>query len=129
MKEKIPNLVHLYADGLVGHNEQSTSIESAALAPPVHQTVAEKILFQLSSRRVWGITDDEMEDITGVCHQTLSSARCGLKKMGYVEWNGLKRKTKHKRRAMAWILTVRGRATARVISERRKNGQGGSCLY
>jgi len=102
------DLIYLYADGNLGHNEQHTSTESACKSEKLHQKVAELILHELSHRPKWGLTDDELEDILERPHQTISSVRCGLKKKFFVEDSDLTRITKHGRKAIAWILTDKG---------------------
>lgn len=49
-------------------------------------------------------TDDEMEVLTGLRHQTLSATRRGMVKDGLVEPTGDRRKTRSGRSAQVWRL-------------------------
>lgn len=69
-----------------------------------------RILRQLLTKPM---TDDEVEEITGLPHQTVSACRRGLVKSGHVEPTGESRLTRSNRHAQTWQLT----AEANILME------------
>jgi hypothetical protein len=57
-----------------------------------------------------GATDDELERLTGMLHQSASARRRELVQMGWVEDSGARRQTRSGRNAAVWVLTERARA-------------------
>ena len=90
-------------------NERNTMnlwSESKRTSVDAHDSVKEhlpkmrdRILNVISTRES---TDDELEMITGMSHQSLSACRRGLVKDGLVEATGKKRKTRSGRAAQVW---------------------------
>jgi predicted transcriptional regulator len=80
--------------------------ESKRTSNDAHDSVKEhlpkmkdQVLSVISTRES---TDDELEIITGMSHQSLSACRRGLVKDGLVEASGKKRPTRSGRAAQVW---------------------------
>jgi hypothetical protein len=74
--------------------------ESMAGAAP---TVRKTIMKVIRDSGLQGATDDEIEQITGLKHQTASAARRSLSKVGHVVDSGERRNTSSGRKAIVWI--------------------------
>lgn len=82
---------------------RKTSNEAFESFLPYRETVQAQIMGLLRSRN---LTDDEMEAILEMRHQTVSSVRRSLVKAGKVEATGDKRETRSGRRAQVWRRTI-----------------------
>ena len=104
--------MHLFNDSVISHEEQQLRDRKFLGSPSkktsveAHQSVKEhlpkmkdRVLNVISTRES---TDDELEMITGMSHQSLSACRRGLVKDGLVEATGKKRKTRSGRAAQVW---------------------------
>lgn len=91
---------HVYADGVLGHEDTETSLGAA---------IAERGLAKGDAQRVYrlivehgGLTDDEGEQLLGLRHTTYSARRRGLVLDGFVIDSGTKRLTSAQRPATVW---------------------------
>lgn len=98
------SLVHAYALGGLGHNGQPTSAEAAAKMFPRAGTDARRVLDFIVSRGGVGATDDEIEIMLEMIHQTASARRRGLVLTDWIKDSGEKRKTRSGSKAIVWIV-------------------------
>lgn len=96
-------VVHIYGDS-IGHNDQPTSIAAAARVLPAAHTAARRVLDFIRSQEWVGATDDEVEIVLKMQHQTASARRRGLVLTGWVVDSGVKRKTRSGSLAIVWIV-------------------------
>ena len=80
-----------------------TSIEAAHSIVPSLQRLERRVLGVIEERGDLGATDDEIEVITGLAHQTASARRRALVLRGLVADSGLRRPTRSGRRATVWL--------------------------
>lgn len=92
--------------GTPPHENTPTSREAAVLIKPASKTLRLKILDILVSAGTRGNTDDEIELITRLRHQTVSARRRELVLLSVVCDSGRTRMTRSGRRATVWIATV-----------------------
>lgn len=83
-----------------------TSKQAAEAAVPLVQSDEETILALLRRRPM---TDDAIEEATGLSHQTASARRNGLVAKGLVEDSGRKALTRSGRNAVVWRLVAEPR--------------------
>jgi predicted ArsR family transcriptional regulator len=83
---------------------RQTSHEAYESVKPAIPSIQERIASLLKARPM---TDDEMETILELPHQTVSACRRGMVKAGRVEATGDRAKTRSGRSAQTWRLTVR----------------------
>jgi len=80
-----------------------TSHEAAESMRQAAPSVRQRIMQVIKDSGLHGATDDEIEQITGLRHQTASAARRSLSKVGHVVDSGERRKTSSGRNAIVWI--------------------------
>lgn len=85
-----------------------TSRESAVRATPIQGSTRYRIIKVLASTPS-GHTDEDLEQIIGGRHQTVSSARNWLVEAGWVRDTGLRAQTKAGRDAVLWEITPAGK--------------------
>jgi len=87
-------------------SEAVDTSEDAAdqIAPYVHH-LRGAVLRRL---RYIALTDDELEQSTGLSHQCCSPRRRELVQAGLVEWTGERRATRSGRTARVWRITTTG---------------------
>ena len=78
---------------------KKTSVEAHRSVQEHLPKMKDRVLSVISTRES---TDDELEIITGMSHQSLSACRRGLVKDGLVEASGKKRPTRSGRDAQVW---------------------------
>ncbi|QDP65621.1 MAG: hypothetical protein GOVbin1454_15 [Prokaryotic dsDNA virus sp.] len=71
------------------------------IAPSIEREVLGHFLVDYNRS---GFTDDELEDLMGKSHQTVSARRRGLETKGVIEKTGMKRKTRSGRNANVYAL-------------------------
>ena len=81
---------------------RQTSHEAYESVRPVLSAIQYKVVAALADA---DRTDDEIESMTGLSHQTASATRRGLVKAGRVEATGDRRPTRTGRMAQVWRLT------------------------
>lgn len=64
----------------------------------------ERRVLDLIGHHEVGMTDDELEVISGMSHQTVSARRNGLVRKGLVRDSGFRRATRSGRQAIVWVL-------------------------
>jgi len=89
------------APTLVRHDAMDTSVKAAAKAS---KTSTKQHIYTLLHDNPGGLTDMEIEDITGFPHQSASAARRGLVVAGLVEDSGKRRKNSRGNDAAVWRL-------------------------
>ena len=88
----------------VGHNNPSTSTAMHAKAS-LRAGRDNHLIFWMVYDADRGLTDDEIELLTGKAHQSVSATRYALMKKGYLEDSGLRRKTRYGNEAIVWNVT------------------------
>lgn len=92
-----------YANGQVPHVAGSaTSAAAAASQQPTLGTKQAKV-YQLLKGQSTGLTDDDLEGLTGWRHQTVSARRRELVLAGLVVDSGQRRITSSGRQATVWV--------------------------
>ena len=105
--------MELFKDSILSHEEQQLRDQKFLISPQSKQTSKEahnsvkphlsemkwKVLSLIKTRES---TDDELEILTGMSHQSLSACRRGLVKDGLVEATGDRRPTRSGRAAQVW---------------------------
>ena len=100
-----------------------TTHAAAAAIAPKYGTVRAVVLAAIADAGERGATDDELEQITGRSHQSLSACRNSLMRSGHIEpvladdGRALTRDTRHGNAAIAWTTTPEGAAA--VVNVRR----------
>lgn len=89
---------------LVPHVQGSdTSREAAESMEPHAGTLEARVLEAIRFSCSAGLTDDEVEQLLGLSHQTTSARRRALVIRGLVKDSGRRRKTRSGRNATVWI--------------------------
>lgn len=88
----------------VGHRHPATAKIAAANVLPRTGSKRRQVFDWIVKRQ--GLTDDEIEYVTGWSHQSVSAARNTLMQDGLIEDSGLRRETKHGYDAIVWRATV-----------------------
>jgi hypothetical protein len=101
--------------GQIGPDTPATSTAAAALTAPRAGSLRAEIVGLIAGAR-HGLTDDELERITGRTHQSVSASRNGLAADGWVRaltdrGTPVTRTTRTGSDAQAWVLTQEGRAS------------------
>ena len=73
-----------------------------------------EVLDQIRRAKAHGLTDDELETLAGLPHQSASARRRGLVLKGFVKSSGKRRMTSNGKLAMAWVA---GKEEARKGSQ------------
>lgn len=89
--------------GLARNDGPDTMHQAAADIAPHTPTLRSRVLRVIESAGMFGQTDDEIEEITGLRHQTASARRRELAKAGAIVDSGMRRKTRSGRSAIVWI--------------------------
>jgi len=79
-----------------------TSHQAALSIAPHRSRLQAVVLDALRLYRAEGLTDDQIEGVTGLSHQTASARRRELVLSGAVYDSGLRRRTKSGRSAAVW---------------------------
>ena len=95
-------LVYRYGSDLP-HNRRDTSIAAARDAEPNAGTDAHIALELIRYRGEFGLTDDELEVMSAMRHQTASARRRGLVLKGLVRDSGQRRPTRSGSMAIVWV--------------------------
>lgn len=96
-------------------NYQETSREALESIEGVSGEIDKKIVSVIRART--GATDEEVEDQTGMKHQTISANRRHLVERGVLRDSGQRRNTRSGRSAIVWIL---GSGTQKPAPRHRK---------
>lgn len=99
-----------------------TSRDAAISVIPVVRGIQAQLLDCIRKQGAHGITDDEMEQLLGLKHQTVSAQRRQLVKQGYIHDSGKTRPTRSGRRATVWVPNAQ-RATE--VTDGVSNGERG----
>lgn len=95
--------VHPYHDGRIPRvNGSDTSAAAAASIEPTLATKQGRVLTEIRASPD-GLTDDQLERITGWRHQSVSARRRELVLAGFVADSGRRRRTSSDRYAAVWI--------------------------
>jgi predicted transcriptional regulator len=86
-------------------NYQQTSLDSAQKLLGRSGTKRRKVYDLIKEAGILGMCDHELEKITGLSHQTVSSSRCSLTKDGWVTDSGARRMTEFGNKAIVWIAS------------------------
>lgn len=93
-----------YADGQLPHVKGSdTSRAAAEAAEESAPTIRRSVFRFIRSRGDHGSTDDEIEEVLDLSHQTASARRRELVLLGLVKDSGDRRKTRLGRGATVWV--------------------------
>ena len=87
---------------LAPHSDMGTSLEAARAIVPDLQRLERVVLDAIAYYSESGLCDHEIEDVTGLKHQTASARRRALVLRGLVEDSGLRRRTDSGRMAVVW---------------------------
>src|SRR5262245_19727326 len=102
-----PALFDRYPSGLYDggppHEAASTSTAAAASMATPSGKLRARVLSEIESAGGTGLTDDEIERLTGMRHQTASARRRELVLLGKVRSNGETRATSSGRAAKVWV--------------------------
>jgi predicted transcriptional regulator len=82
---------------------QQTSVLSAQKLMARAGSKRRKIYDLIKDAGLIGLCDHELEKITGLSHQTVSSSRCSLAKDGWINDSGARRITDYGNKAIVWI--------------------------
>ena len=89
------------------HHSDTSRAAAAAIAPKFGR-MTESVLKTLA-RYPSGLTDEEAQRIMGMEGNSYRPCRITLRKKGFVKDSDARRKTSHKRQAVVWAVTERGR--------------------
>jgi hypothetical protein len=95
--------VHPYRDGQVPSVKGSATSGAAALSMEPSLATKQGQVLELIRARADGLTDDQLERLTGWRHQTVSARRRELVLAGLVRANGQRRRTSSGRMAAVWV--------------------------
>lgn len=102
------------APTLVRHDAMDTSVKAAGTAS---RTSTKQRIYTLLHDNPEGLTDMEIEDITGLPHQSASAARRGLVVAGLAEDSGKRRKNSRGNDAAVWRLASPYRKESHVRTD------------
>jgi hypothetical protein len=85
----------------LARNAQDTSIEAARKAV-LKSGTRRKEIFDLIAEREFGLTDDEIEVLTGLTHQSASGLRNSLMRDGLIVDSGERRKNRRGNSSIVW---------------------------
>jgi hypothetical protein len=99
----------LYGGGLPPHEKTRTSKEAAECIAGIAGTLRGKVYALIAASGEYGMTDDEIETVSGLIHQTASARRRELvDKLHLIVDSGRVRKTRSGRNATVWIVVPKG---------------------
>ena len=90
--------------GTLPHEHVDTSVQAALEIEPVVGRLRGEVLECIREAGLQGCTDDELEILLEMRHQTASARRRELALMGLVEDSGRRRRTRSGRKACVWVL-------------------------
>lgn len=90
----------------VGHRHGKTALDAARKALPKTGSRRHEVFRTIETAGEYGVTDDELEKITGRSHQSVSATRNSLMKDGLIEDSGRRRRTQWGNEAIAWKVKV-----------------------
>lgn len=95
-------------EGLARHDGPDTMRAAARRVAPRSGTQRERTLRAVLAQEPRGATDDQLEQLTGYSHQTVSARRNELVRDGYLEADrtGLRRQTRQGSPAIVWQPTA-----------------------
>lgn len=96
-------------DGGPPHEQTPTSAAAASSMRGSAQPIRDQVLKLIVASGYSGRTDDELEELLGMRHQTISARRRELVLLGEIIDSGLTRKTRSGRQATRWIGAEVGR--------------------
>jgi hypothetical protein len=88
--------------GTPPHSGGDTSRAAAESIRPHVSPLQALVLARIARRPRMGATCEEIEELTGLRHQTASARICELKERGRLEDSGLRRPTRSGRSAIVW---------------------------
>jgi hypothetical protein len=101
----------LYGGGLPPHEKTRTSKEAAERIAGIAGTLRGKVYELIAASLEYGMTDDEIETVSGLIHQTASARRRELvDKLHLIVDSGRVRKTRSGRNATVWVVAPRDSA-------------------
>jgi hypothetical protein len=86
-------------------NARDTSREAAKKAFPKSGT-RRKEIFDLIAEREFGLTDDEIEFLTGYTHQSASGLRNSLMRIGLIVDSDMRRKNRRGNMSIVWKVNT-----------------------
>lgn len=89
----------------VGHDHPETAHKAAAKAMPRSGTLRRQVYDTIAAAGPRGATDDEIEKGLNRSHQSVSGARNTLSGDDLIRDSGLRRKTRYRNDAIAWVVT------------------------
>lgn len=89
------------------HHSETSAAAAEAIAPKFGR-MTQSVLTTLA-RYPLGLTDEEAQRIMGMEGNSYRPCRVTLRKKGFVKDSDARRKTSHKRQAVVWAVTDRGR--------------------
>jgi hypothetical protein len=88
----------------VGHRHPKTSIDAANSLLPRYGTRRREVFDLIHKSADRGMTDDELEDVSGRSHQTVSATRNTLMNDGLIADSGQRRPTRYGNEAIVWVV-------------------------
>ncbi len=98
----LPEPVPESAPYVRGSETSKAAAESIVRVVGHHEVM---VLKHIREQGELGATDDEIEVVTGLRHQTASARRRGLVLKYRIKDSGKKRNTRSRRKAVVWVLT------------------------
>lgn len=89
-----------------------TSTEAAIRALPFSESLRARVFRFIARKRNVGATDDEIEEASGLTHQTISARRRELVLLGVIHDSGERRLTRSGRKAKVWMVNSKGSRVA-----------------
>lgn len=99
----LPNQLHLY-DGNPPHVDTDTSRQASQDIKDATASLRDRVFREIKDAHVVGATDDELEKVLDMRHQTCSARRRELVLLGYIVDSGRRRRTRSGRSAIVWIV-------------------------
>lgn len=94
-----------FYDGTPPHVDTDTSLNAAEEIRGSAGILREKVFNLIAARGPYGCTDDEVEVLLGMRHQTVSARRRELVLANRVIDSGIRRTTRSGRTAIVWLLS------------------------
>lgn len=92
--------------GTPPHSNPTTSHDAAVQIKPEAATLRARVLDVITKAGDTGATDDEIEQVTGLVHQTASARRRELALGSKIVDSGQRRPTRSGRKAIVWIVAA-----------------------
>lgn len=88
------------------HVQRDARATSRAIEPKMRKgSLQTKMLVHFEAVGDHGATDDEIEELSRLSHQSISACRNTLMRKGLVRDSGIKRKTRYGNDAVVWVRT------------------------